>query len=100
MPRVTQGMVLSGYGDRRRIGGADGRCWVVAGGRSAGADWRGAGRLCRPEFSDALLAVGSGPQVGVVDRVAVQGPAAFVDEFVVEVAEPRGIIEAGGAAAA
>src|SRR4051794_28343860 len=58
------------------------------------------GRLCRPEFSDALLAVGSGPHVGVVDGVSLEGPAAFVEEFVVEVAEPRGVVEAGGAAAA
>ena len=58
--------------------------------------WRGAGRLCRPEFSDPLLTVGSGPDVGVGYRVAVQGPAAFVNEPVVEGTEPRGVGEDAG----
>src|SRR3954452_24147681 len=58
----------------------------------------GGGRLCRREMSSSLLAVGSGPQVGLlVDRVALQCPAAFVGEPVVVVAEPGGVVDAGGA---
>src|SRR4051795_6596580 len=60
--------------------------------------WVGAGRLCRRQMSSALLAVGSGPEVGLVDGVALQGPAAFVGEVVVEGAEPGGVVEASGAA--
>src|SRR3954463_10896643 len=61
----------------------------------------GGGRLCRREMSSSLLAVGSGPQVGLlVDRIALQCPAAFVGEAVVVVAEPGGVVDAGGALSA
>src|SRR3954463_12091401 len=61
----------------------------------------GGGRLCRREMSSSLLAVGSGPQVGLlVDRVALECPAAFVGEAVVVVAEPGGVVDAGGALSA
>src|SRR3954467_13014366 len=61
----------------------------------------GGGRLCRREMSSSLLAVGAGPQVGLlVDRVALQGPAAFVGEPVVVVADPGGVVDAGGALSA
>src|SRR3954452_6811816 len=61
----------------------------------------GGGRLCRREMSSSLLAVGAGPQVGLlVGRVALQCPAAFVGEAVVVVAEPGGVVDAGGALAA
>src|SRR3954463_2158814 len=65
----------------------------------------GGGRLCRLglsgglEFSGALLAVGSGPQVVAVG-CALECPAAFVGEAVVVVAEPGGVVDAGGALAA
>ena len=42
------------------------------------------------------MTVGSGPDVGVGYRVAVQGPAAFVNEAVVEGTEPRGVGEDAG----
>src|SRR3954468_20935518 len=52
-------------------------------------------------MSSSLLAVGAGPQVGLlVGRVALQCPAAFVGEAVVVVAEPGGVVDAGGALAA
>src|SRR4051795_6983073 len=62
--------------------------------------WVGAGRLCRRQMSSALLAVGSGPEVGLVGGVALQGPAAFVGEVVEEGAEPGGVVEAVGSAVA
>src|SRR3954451_13324582 len=65
----------------------------------------GGGRLCRLglsgglECSGALLAVGSGPQVVAVGG-ALECPAAFVGEAVVVVAEPGGVVDAGGALSA
>src|SRR3954452_3799255 len=65
----------------------------------------GVGRLCRLglsgglECSGALLAVGSGPQVVAVGG-SLECPAAFVGEAVVVVAEPGGVVDAGGALAA
>src|SRR3954451_15590460 len=65
----------------------------------------GGGRLCRLgfpgglEFAGALLAVGSGPQVVAVGG-ALECPAACVGEAVVVVAEPGGVVDAGGALAA
>src|SRR3954469_5573687 len=51
-------------------------------------------------MSSSLLALGSGPEVGLVDGVALQVPAAFVREEVVEDAEPGGVVEAAGSAVA
>src|SRR3954469_16683021 len=51
-------------------------------------------------MSSSLLAVGSGPEVGLVDGVALQRPAAFVGQEVVEDAEPGGVVEAAGSAVA
>src|SRR3954449_3519325 len=65
----------------------------------------GVGRLCRLglsgglEFAGALLAVGSGPQVVAVG-CSLEVPAAFVGEAVVVVAEPGGVVDAGGALSA
>ena len=49
-------------------------------------------------MSSSLLPPGSGPEVGGVDRVALEGPATFVDESVVEAAEPGGVVECARAA--
>src|SRR4051794_34479874 len=59
----------------------------------------GGGRLCRREMSSSLLAVGSGPQVVAVG-CSLECPAAFVGEPVVVVADPGGVVDAGGALSA
>src|SRR3954447_3428970 len=65
----------------------------------------GGGGLCRrgvsgPRgMSSSLLAVGSGPEVVAVG-CSLECPAAFVGEAVVVVAEPGGVVDAGGALAA
>src|SRR4051812_13332637 len=59
----------------------------------------GGGRLCRREMSSSLLAVGSGPEVVAVG-CSLECPAAFVGEAVVVVAEPGGVVDAGGALSA
>src|SRR3954447_11301277 len=103
------------YAERAPPHGAEVRAWLLAAHRRADGRARlslgswlrgcrigevGAGRLCRRQMSSSLLAVGSGPEVGLVGGVALQGPAAFVGEVVVEGAEPGGVVEAVGSAVA
>src|SRR3954452_11952038 len=67
-------------------------------GQFGGGGGGGGGRLGRRQMSLSLLALGSGPQVGVVGGVALQRPAVVVHEPVVERAQPGGVVEGGGAA--
>src|SRR5436305_7999278 len=68
------------------------RLGVVVGATAVG--WLGRG-----EMSDALLAVGSGPQVAAVG-LSLQRPFAFVDEPMMEGAQPGGVVENAGSAVA
>src|SRR4051812_40860447 len=52
--------------------------------------WMRGGRLCRLEMSDPLDAGRVGPQVVAVG-ISFEGPAAFVDQPMMEGAEPGGV---------